>query len=51
MGAAPKLSALEWPYGQSRDFFEEVVETIDKTTGGHMPKRQAEEISGGRSGL
>ncbi len=29
----------------AKSSFEEVVETIDKTTGGHVPKRQAEEVT------
>lgn len=29
----------------AKNSFEEVVETIDKTTGGHVPKRQAEKIA------
>jgi hypothetical protein len=29
----------------AKNSFEEVVETIDKTTGGHVPKRQAEEVA------
>lgn len=42
MGAAPKLSALEWSYGQSRDFFEHIVSLLDSGEGNSMDMSQLE---------
>ena len=48
LNLAPELYSLEFQHRvaeeAAKNSFEEVVETIDKTTGGHVPKRQAEEI-------
>lgn len=45
----PDLYSLELQHRvaeeAAKNSFEEVVETIDKTTGGHVPKRQAEEVT------
>ena len=42
MGAAPKLSALEWPYGQSTDFFDHIVSLLDSGEGNSMDMSQLE---------
>ena len=45
----PDLYSLELQHRvaeeAAKNSFEEVVETIDKTTGGYVPKRQAEEVT------
>lgn len=45
----PDLYSLELQHRvaeeAAKNSFEEVVATIDKTTGGHVPKRQAEEVA------
>lgn len=42
MGAAMKLSSLEWAYGQSREFFEHIVSLLDSGEGNSMDMSQLE---------